>query len=48
MLEAGADLWWLQAHLDHSSITMTIDVYGHLQADRHEHVVSALDLIVGG
>jgi integrase len=47
MLEAGADLRWLQAQLGHSSITMTIDVYGHLQADRHEHVVAALDRILG-
>jgi len=27
---------------------MTIDVYGHLGPERHEHVVEALDRIVGG
>jgi len=47
MLEAGADIRWLQAQLGHSSITMTVDVYGHLEPDRHEHVVAALDRIVG-
>jgi integrase len=47
MLEAGADIRWVQAQLGHSSITMTVDTYGHLQVDRHEHVVVALDRIVG-
>jgi len=41
VLEAGADIRWLQTQLGHSSITMTVDTYGHLELDRHEHVVEA-------
>jgi integrase len=47
LLSDGADLRFVQAQLGHASITMTADTYGHLQADRHEHVVSRLDKYVG-
>jgi integrase len=46
-VEAGAELQWLQAQLGHSGIAMTIDVYRHRAPDKHEHVVVALDLILG-
>jgi integrase len=28
-LESGAEISWLQRHLGHSSITVTVDIYGH-------------------
>ena len=47
LLSDGADLRFVQAQLGHASIRMTSDTYGHLQVERHEHVVSRLDKYVG-
>jgi integrase len=33
----------VQQQLGHSSISMIVDVYVHLQPDRHAHVVTGLD-----
>lgn len=48
LLETGTDIRWVQAQLGHSTIQMTVDVYGHLQPEKHEHAVAALDQIVRG
>ncbi len=42
-LEGGADIWWVQRQLGHASIGQTADTYGHVQPDRHEAAVEALD-----
>jgi integrase len=47
LLEGGADIRWVQRQLGHASIGQTADTYGHVQPERHEHVVEALDGIVG-
>jgi hypothetical protein len=31
----------------HASIGQTADTYGHVQPSRHEHIVDALDRILG-
>jgi integrase len=46
LLETGADIRWVQAQLGHSTIQMTVDVYRHLQPEKHEYAVPALDRIV--
>jgi site-specific recombinase XerD len=33
----------VQAQLGHASISQTVDTYGHIQVERYEHVVEALD-----
>jgi len=43
LLDAEADIRWVQAQLGHASISQTVDTYGHIQVERHEHVVEALD-----
>jgi integrase len=43
LLEAGTDLRWVQRQLGHASISQTADTYGHVQPDRHESAVEALD-----
>jgi integrase len=43
LLDAGADIRWVQRQLGHASILQTVDTYGHIQVERHEHVVEALD-----
>ena len=35
LLEAGADLRWVQGQLGHASIAQTADTYGHVQPERH-------------
>jgi integrase len=37
----------VQQQMGHASIGQTADTYGHVQPSRHEHVVAALDRIVG-
>lgn len=44
LLEAGADLRWVQQQLGHATIAQTADTYGHVQPERHESAVAALDL----
>ena len=43
LLSDGADLRWVQQQLGHASIAQTADTYGHVQPDRHEAAVNALD-----
>lgn len=43
LLSDGADLRWVQLQLGHASIAQTADTYGHVQPDRHEAAVNALD-----
>jgi integrase len=43
LLEAGTDMRWVQQQLGHASISQTADTYGHVQPDRHESAVEALD-----
>jgi integrase len=43
LLSDGADLRWVQQQLGHASIAQTADTYGHVQPDRHESAVNALD-----
>ena len=43
LLENGTDLRWVQAQLGHASIAQTADTYGHVQPERHEAAVAALD-----
>ena len=47
LLEAGADLRWVQHQLGHASISQTADVYGHVAPDRHEAAVEGLDRHLG-
>ena len=46
LLEASADIRFVQAPLGHASITMTVDTYGHLVPEHHAHVVENLDKYV--
>jgi integrase len=43
LLSDGADIRWVSQQLGHSSISITVDIYGHLQPDRHEAAVEGLD-----
>jgi integrase len=43
LLEDHADLRWVQQQLGHATIAQTADTYGHVQPDRHESAVNALD-----
>jgi len=43
LLSDGADLRWVQQRLGHASIAQTADTFGHVQPDRHEAAVNALD-----
>jgi Phage integrase family len=40
LLEAGADIRWVQRQLGHATIAQTSDTYGHLESERHEERVS--------
>ena len=48
LLEGGADLRWVQQQFGHASIAQTADTYGHVQPERHEAAVKALDAYVAG
>ena len=43
LLEGGADIRWVQRQLGHATIAQTADTYGHVQAERHDAAVEALD-----
>lgn len=43
LIRSGAHAKAIQAHLGHSSITVTMDVYGHLFEDDMDELVSRLD-----
>jgi integrase len=47
LLEAGADIRWVQQQMGHASIRQTADTYGHVQPSRHEAPVEGLDRYVG-
>jgi len=40
LLEAGADIRWVQRQLGHATIAQTSDTYGHLESERHEERVN--------
>lgn len=42
-IASGADVNVVQTMLGHASATMTLDLYGHLYADRLDEVADALD-----
>jgi len=46
LLDAGADIRWVQRQLGHASIGQTADTYGHVQPERHEVAVEGLDRYV--
>jgi len=43
LLSDGAPIQYVQAQLGHATIAQTMDTYAHVQPDRHEHHVAALD-----
>jgi hypothetical protein len=45
MVAAGAHPKYLQAQMGHSSIRVTIDLYGHLFPDANRGVLDALDAL---
>lgn len=45
LIEAGANPKQLQKMVGHSSISMTLDVYGHLMPDSLDGLATALDAI---
>jgi integrase len=48
LLEAGTDPRFVQQQLGHSSIAITCDIYEHMQPEKHESALVALDAIVRG
>src|SRR5262245_61240943 len=48
LLEDSADIRWVQRQLGHATIGQTADTYGHVQPERHEEAVAALDRYVSG
>jgi integrase len=46
MVRAGAHPKYLQTQMGHSSIKVTLDLYGHLLPDENRVVLGALDAIV--
>ena len=45
MVAAGAHPKYLQAQMGHSSIRVTLDLYGHLFPDANRGVLDALDAL---
>ena len=45
MVAAGAHPKYLQAQMGHSSIRVTLDLYGHLFPDANRGVLAALDAL---
>jgi integrase len=43
LLSDGADMLWVSQQLGHATISQTVDVYGHVQPDRHESATAKLD-----
>ena len=46
MVAAAAHPKYLQAQMGHSSIRVTLDLYGHLYADANRSVLAELDRLV--
>ncbi len=46
MVAAGAHPKYLQAQMGHSSIRVTLDLYGHLYPDANRSVLVELDRLV--
>lgn len=46
MVAAGAHPKYLQAQMRHSSIRVTLDLYGHLYPDANRSVLAELDRLV--
>lgn len=46
MVAAGAHPKYLQAQMGHSSIRVTLDLYGHLYPDANRSVLAELDRLV--
>jgi integrase len=47
LIHEGADIKTVSEQLRHSSITITLDTYGHLYPERREEIVSKLDTLMG-
>ena len=47
LINEGADIKTVSEQLRHSSITITLDTYGHLYPERREEAVSKLDALMG-
>lgn len=47
LIAAGIPLPYIQARLGHESITTTVNTYGHLVADAHDQMASAIATILG-
>ena len=45
LLEAGADIRWVQRQLGHATIAQTSDTYGHLESEQHEERVNLDELL---
>lgn len=48
LIAQGIPLPYIQARLGHESITTTIDTYGHLVADAHEQMATAIAVTLSG
>jgi integrase len=48
LLQAGLDMFKLQRHLGHKSITTTINRYSHLLPEAYDDAAAAMDRVVGG
>jgi integrase len=48
LIDAGAHPKSIQRHLGHSSITTTLNIYGHLMPDEQDQVADALDDLRAG
>lgn len=47
MVQSGADVLSVSKRLGHSSVSFTLDVYGHLQAGMQAHAAAAMDELIG-